>query len=380
MDRPLKILHLLSYHLYTGPAEPVLRLARAQREAGHTVALAFDTLRRGDLAERAAEFGVPLDERFGLSVKAGAIVNMRDLLALKRLWREGEVDVLHCHRSHDHTLAALARTPASPTRLVRTLFSERSMGPKRSWQLRRADGLITVARRYRDELLERGLLDADRILAVEGVVDPHVFRPGKGGDRVRAEAGIAAAAPVAGIVARVKPGRGHDLLLDAWAEVQRRLPEARLIIAGRGELHDAVQARAQAADWGESVAFIGYRTDLPEVYRALDLMVLLAPGNDGTCRAALEAMASAKPVLAARRGVLAEMIEDGRTGRLVAPDDAQALADALVELLGDRDRLAAMGRAARHEATRANAIDRQADAVEALYRRLLAAGRRPSVD
>lgn len=379
MDRPLEILHLLSHHLYTGPADPVLRLARAQREAGHAVALAFDTLCRGDLAERAAQFGVPTDERFGLSVKAGAIVNMRDLLALKRLWRDAEVDVLHCHRSHDHTLAALARTPASPTRLVRTLFSEHSMGPHRSWQLQRADGLITVARRYRDELLERGVLDADRILAVEGVVDPHVFRPGKGGDRVRAEAGIPPAAPVAGIVARGQPGCGHDLLLDAWTQVHRRLPEARLIIASRDELSDAVQAEGRAAAWGESVAFIGDRQDLPEVYRALDLQVLLAPGNGATRRAALEAMASAKPVLAARCGALAEIIEDGHSGRLVAADDAQALAAALVELLGDRDRLAAMGRAARHEATRANAIDRQAEAIEALYRRLLAAGGRPSV-
>ena len=70
-DHPLRIKHLLSYHLYTGPAEPVLRLARAQRQAGHEASVACDMLRDGDMRERAEAFSVPLDERFVLSVKAG---------------------------------------------------------------------------------------------------------------------------------------------------------------------------------------------------------------------------------------------------------------------------------------------------------------------
>lgn len=371
MDEPLRILHLLSYHLYTGPAEPVLRLAREQIRAGHAVRLAFDGLRTGELGERASAFGVPVDDRFVLSVKAGPILHMRDLLALKQVWRKEEFDVLHCHRSHDHTMAALARTRRSRTRLVRTLFTERAQSEKRSWQLKRADGLVCIAEAYRQALLERNLLDPERILAIEGSIDPHVFRPGKGGDRVRQEASIPLDAPVVGIVARMKNGRGYRLLLKAWEKVHAQLPSARLVLAGRGELAEEIQGLVAAAAWGNSVALIGYRKDLPEVYRAFDLKVILAPGNDGTCRAALEAMASGKPVLAAATGALAEIVEDGRTGRLIPPDDPDALAQALVDLLVDRNRLAEMGQAARHEATRSYAIDRQAGLVEALYRRVL---------
>ncbi len=367
-DARLRIKHLLSYHLYTGPAEPVLRLARAQRQAGHDATVAIDTLRDGDMRARAEAFSVPVDERFVLSVKAGPIMQMRDLLALKRLWRSGEVDVIHCHRSHDHTLAALARPKGAGAALVRTLFSERALGEKRRWQLKRADGLIAVAESHRQRLLERGLLDEDRVVAIEGAVDPHVFRPGKGGDRVREEAGVAPDVPLAGIVARMKPDRGHALLLDAWARVHQALPRARLAIAGRGELEQQLRERVAGAAWGDSVVFLGYRTDLPEVYRAFDLKILLAPGNDGTCRAALEAMATGRPLLASRTGALAEMVEPGQTGWLVEPGQVDALAQALIEALSDRERLALLGRQARHEVTRIHAIDRQSERIEKLYR------------
>lgn len=371
MSEPLSILHLLSYHLYTGPAEPALNLARAQRERGHDARLAFDTVREGDLLERAEEFRVPVDKRFALSVKSGPILLMRDLLALKRLWTEGSVDILHCHRSHDHTLAAMARPRKTTTRLVRTLHSESALGRNRDWQLRRADGLVTVARCFREQLAGRGVLDEERIVAIEGAVDSGRFRPGAGGAGVREEAGVADSAPVAGIVARMKPKRGHRLLLEAWEQVHRKLPEARLLIAGRGEEEQELRKLAAGGDWGESVVFLGYRQDLPDVYNAFDLKVMLAPGNDGTCRAALEAMASGVPVLASREGALPEIVTPGETGRLIDKNDTRQLAEVLTEMLSDRGRLEKMGRRARESVVERFTIARQVEVIERLYRLVL---------
>ena len=188
---------------------------------------------------------------------------------------------------------------------------------------------------------------------------------------MRSQAGVSPDAPVAGIVARMKPDRDHRLLLQAWSRVAEKLPDARLFIAGRGELEQELRRQAAESGLGESVVFIGYRRDLPQVYRALDLKVLLAPGNDGTCRAALESMASGVPVLAADRGALAEIISDGQNGRVVPAGDADALATALLELLQDRRRLSDMGRRAREEAQTRFTIQRQAGEIEELYRRLL---------
>jgi glycosyltransferase involved in cell wall biosynthesis len=90
-------------------------------------------------------------------------------------------------------------------------------------------------------------------------------------------------------------------------------------------------------------------------------------------------MASAKPVLASDVGALSEIVDPGRTGSLVPADDPEALADALVDLLGDRHRLIGWGQQARHEVTRVHAIDRQAGRVEALYHSVLNREPGPSV-
>jgi glycosyltransferase involved in cell wall biosynthesis len=364
----VKILHLLSYHLVTGPAEPIMALIAAQRAEGHDSRLACDTVREGDLVEAARSANIPLEPRFALCTKSGPILLMRDVLAFKRLFREGQVDVVHSHRSHDHTLAALARPRKTNVSLVRTLHTERSLAKKRDWQLRHADGLVTISERNRRELQERGVIPPERIVAVEGAVDSQRFRPGEGGDRVRGQAGVPPDAPVAGIVARMKPDRGHQLLLRAWSKVAQQLPSARLLVAGRGELEQDLRRQAGQAGLKDSVAFIGYRRDLPQVYRALDLKVLLAPGNDGTCRAALEAMASGVPVLAAERGALGEIVRDGQTGRVVPADDPDVLASAMIQLLGDRQGLVEMGRQARAEAQSRFTIERQAGEIEGLYR------------
>jgi len=370
----VKILHLLSYHLVTGPAEPVMALIRAQQAAGHDSRLACDTIREGDLVERAGQAGIQVDRRFALCSKSGPILLMRDVLAFKRLWREGEVEVVHSHRSHDHTLAALARPRKTGVRLVRTLHTGRSLTEKRNWQLRHADGLVTISGRHRLELQERGILPPDRIVAVEGAVDTRRFRPGDDRAEVRSQLGVPPDAPVAGIVARMKPGRGHQLLLQAWSQVARQAPGARLLIAGRGELEQELRIQTDRHGLEDSVIFIGYRRDLPRVYRALDLKVLLAPGNDGTCRAALEAMASGVPVLATGKGALPEIVRDGQTGRIVSGEDHDELASAILKLLNDRQVLLEMGRRARAEAESRFTIGRQAGEIERLYRLVTGTG------
>lgn len=370
--RSLSILHLVSYHLYTGPVEPVLRLAREQIHQGHSVRLAVDTLRAGDIEAWAAEFGVPLERRFALSVKSGPILLLRDLLALKRVFREAEFDILHVHRSHEHTLAALARPAETAVRLVRTLHTAAASAPARDWQLRRADGLIGLSKRQVAGLAGRRVLPEERLLAVDGAVDCAQFCPGPGGPEIRKQAGVDEDAPVAGIVARMKPGRGHELLLDAWESVSARLPAARLLIAGRGELEQGLRKRVNESKLADSVVFLGYRRDLPEVYRAFDLKLILAPGNDGSCRAALEAMASGVPVLAADNGALAEIVVDGLSGRIVPSGDAAAMAAALAEMLADRPALESMAVAARGQAQERFQVDKQAKEIEKLYRLALA--------
>ncbi len=378
----MKILHLLSNPYFTGPAEPLFGLIRAQLRAGHAVKLGVDRQRDGNITRRAEAAGIPLEQHLLLSVKAGLRGQLADLATLRRLFRSSAYQVVHCHKSHEHSLCLLARPPGSSTRIVRTINKPSALRFGRRWLLRRSDGILTTAERDRARLVEQGAVDPSRVLTLRGFTDLDSYRPGAGGGELRLALGLTAATPVAGIVARIKKNRRHDLLLDAWRRVASRMPAARLLIAGRGEYADRLRHRIEATGLAQGVLMVGYTPDLPRFYDALDVMVLLAPGNDGTCRAGIEAMATGKPLVCPRGSSLEELVDHGRTGLLTAPDQAGALAEALIALLAERDKAAAMGAAARARVESAFTLEQHVAQVERIYRRASAgrdgAGPRPA--
>jgi glycosyltransferase involved in cell wall biosynthesis len=166
----------------------------------------------------------------------------------------------------------------------------------------------------------------------------------------------------------MKPERGHRGLLRAFAQVERQVPDAWLVLVGRGE--DEAPLRALSRELGLSRAvFGGYLRGpgLLEAYRALDVAVWLREGNDGGCRGVLEAMACGVPVLAGDDGAPPELVE--QTGRVVPADDPAAIAAALAGLLGDLSRTRQLGRAARARAEEFTPL-RAAEATLAFWRRL----------
>jgi glycosyltransferase involved in cell wall biosynthesis len=321
-------------------------VARELARRGHHVEVAVDTRREGDIRERLAEQGFPPRGDLSLSTKGGPLAFLKDLARLRRLARD--FDVLHANFSHDHALALLA-VPRGATRVVRTVHSARSLADRgmQGWAHRRTDGLVAVCEAHAAILRERFALPAERVAAVRGAVDGSVFHPE--GPDLRAELGIPADAPVAGIVSRVKPDRRHAELVDAFLPVARRLPAARLVVVGRGEGLDGLRAHVARSGLGDRVLFAGYRRgpELAAAYRTFDVKVLLAEGNDGTCRALLEGMASGRPGVAWAFGAPAESIVHGETGLLAPPDDVAALGQAIGDVLARPDRGRSLGAAAR---------------------------------
>ena len=117
--------------------------------------------------------------------------------------------------------------------------------------------------------------------------------------------------------------------------------------------------------------FAGYRDrDLPAVASTADCFVLMAPGSDDSCRAALEAMAAGLPVVAGRQGALPETIVDGETGWLIPDERPESVAAALRTVLSDRARAAAMGAAGRRRAETVFGPEHGVSIVEDAYRRL----------
>ena len=170
-------------------------------------------------------------------------------------------------------------------------------------------------------------------------------------------------APVVGFVGRIEPRKGTLDLVRAAPAIRAGAPGARVMVVG-DDPYRTDPAYTAAVTGSREVEHHGWVTNAPGLMRHLDVLVL--PSYDepfGTVLA--EAMAVGTPVVATRVGGLAEVVEDGVSGRLVAPGDPAGLAAAVLEVLRDRDR---MGAAARERARRFDR-DRYAERVE----RLLAA-------
>ena len=367
----MRILELLASPMWTGPAEPMSSVARELIRRGHFVQAGVDSVRPGDLLERLRGFGLALREDLALSTHSGPWRLAADLHRLRRM--SPGFDVLHSNFSHDHVLALLACAGRSEPRIVRTVHSERSLRrrPLQDLLLRQTDGVIAICQNHARILREQFGLDPRRGLAVRGAVDSSRFTPA--GQDLRQELEIGESDPVVGIVSRVKPERRHGELLDAFRMVRQELPRARLLIVGRGEALPQLRALVDQSGREGSVIFAGYRAgeQLAAAYRTLDVKVLLAEGNDGSCRAMLESMACGRPVIAYRFGAPAEVIVEGVTGLLVNRGDRSGLGAAMLKLLGDGGLCRKMGAAARERVAAFTELAR-GEAVETFLTHVLA--------
>jgi glycosyltransferase involved in cell wall biosynthesis len=168
-------------------------------------------------------------------------------------------------------------------------------------------------------------------------------------------------------VGRLIPIKGHIVLLRAFAEARRQIPDLRLDIAGRGPLEPALRALAKELEVDDAIRFLGY---VAPVQRAIeDAAIVVVPSmGEGFGMVALEAMERSRPVIAAEIGGLGELVEEGVTGLLVPPGEAEPLTQAIVQLAGNLPRAAELGEAGRRRALEQFQQERCTDRTELLYR------------
>jgi glycosyltransferase involved in cell wall biosynthesis len=200
----------------------------------------------------------------------------------------------------------------------------------------------------------------------------------------RAELDIPADVPLVGVIAQITPWKSQDTVIEAFADVVKRFPDARLVLVGEPKFvgkdvrfdNRAFKDRLVRliADLGlqEHVAFWGERRDIPTVAAALD--VLAVPSwEEPLGRAALEALAMETPVLATSVGGAAEVVRDGVDGVIVPPHQPSAWAAAITRLLEDGELRARMGKSGRQRVQEFRQ-DRYRARLRAVYSETLAGG------
>jgi len=227
-----------------------------------------------------------------------------------------------------------SRLYGSPKRRLMSFATDRIA----EWTIRRADRIRPVSGVLADRAREAGFAGPiDRYVAFS---DYSSFL-----DAPLAPMPDAANALFVGVLENYK---AVDVLLDAWPLVLRQLPAARLTMVGGGSLRDSLAARIRDDGLETSVTMMAPvpRSELVALMDGSSCLVLPSR-SEGLARIVLEVMARARPVVASRVGGIEEVLEDGVDGRLVEMEDVEGLAAALVDVLGDPGRAAAMGAAAR---------------------------------
>ena len=347
----LRVLHLDSAATWRGGQNQVLLTAKGMAERGHESVV---VCRSGSpLEKRARADGLevePLPFRGDLWPPA--------ILGLARTLRRDRPHALLLHDPHAVSAGLVAVRLAGGPALVavrRVDFPLR--GAFSRWKYAACNRVIVVSRAI-GTVVEHGGLDATRLrLVYEGVPDR---TPQPGGREALAELGVPPAAPVVGNVAALTGHKDHATLIEAMALLRPRAPEAHLVIAGEGELQGPLEALVRERGLGDRVVFAGFRRDLDRILPAFSVFCL-SSHLEGLGTSVLDAMAFALPVVATAAGGIPEAVEDGVTGRLVAPRDPVALADALAEVLGNEERRRALGSAGRQRFLECFTTDRMVE-------------------
>jgi len=374
------ILHCYADHKWTGPSEPVVRLCAELSARGWRSDLACMTApdgRESRLAARAREAGLECMELFRPHGTLGLGEAVKARGRLLKAVRTGCYGLVHCHGSRDQFVAVLARRGLAVP-LVRTDHAAREYG--RGWLgrsfygPRKLDHLIVLSERYAVQAVDRLGRPPESVTVVRGAVDVQAFRPVSPPEGMRAALGMAEDDVVVGVVARVQSHRRFEVLLEAAARVRRQNPAVKIAVCGRGTHKGRILDRpVERMGLKGTVLLLGYRgEDYAETLATFDAGLMLVPGSDGSCRAALQMAAMGKPLIVAARGVLPDIVRDGETG-IVVDDTPERLARALLEMAAHRDRRQAWGVAARQRMSDLFTPARQAQQVIAIYRRLLGA-------
>ncbi|MFN2471254.1 MAG: glycosyltransferase [Gaiellaceae bacterium] len=334
----MRVLHVIQELGMGGAERVVVALARGAQDAGHEVAVAAAG---GALAAElggAARYGLPLVERRPHRVPGGA-------LAVHRALRHWRPDLVHCHNPGTAVLTGLATVRGRRARGLVSVHGVPDEDYGSAARALRLAGLPIVAcgPGVAAGLEEQRLWPAATIVNGVAPAPPSADRAAL--DR---EWSVPPGRPLAICVGRLAPVKNHALALRALAG----LPTVRLALIGEGTLRAELERESSAMGVADRVIFGGLRADARAIMGAADAVVLPSR-SEGLPLVALEALAAGTPLVATAVRGIRELVKDGETALLVAPDDPPALAAALGRVLGDetlaRD-LAARGLqlAARH--------------------------------
>jgi len=368
--KAVRIVYLIT-ELNIGGAERALTRAVTRLSNSHYRASVACLYGAGTMADEIRAAGIPV-----IDLGARGKWDLRVAYRLFRLLRGREVQILHSYMFHADVLGRMAGKLARVPVIVSSRRNVEIGGQIRElvnrWTANLADRTIAVSDQVREVEIQRSGVDPSKVVTIYNGVDLEDFRginPTKVKELKR-QFSINMGTPVIGTIASLHKRKGHAYLIESLPLILKRFPKAKALLIGDGPLRESIRRKAEDLGLSNSVIFTGIRHDIPELLSALDVFVLPSLW-EGMPNVILEAMATGNPVVATHVGGMPEEVEDSVTGLLVPPRDPEALAEAIIALLQDRERAETMGRAGRARVEKYFSVERMVHQTEALYEELI---------
>jgi glycosyltransferase involved in cell wall biosynthesis len=362
-DPFMRALVLISGLATAGAERVTVNFLRHLHGTEHRVDVCTLTSRHdGPLARELEHSGVA---RYDLGARRladpGAFVRLLGLLKCLR------PDIIHAHGQDAAILASAARLLTSkPLVITRHVMDE----PRESrrdklrarmtlWALSRADSVIAVSKAAADGLAKITKLPRPKIHVIPNGIELESFCAAEleeSGLQLREKFGYDSNHRVVLLPAALRNGKGHDVFFAAIPRLRQQIPSLRVIVAGSGDQESNL--RECARSFADCVLFLGECAQMPQLFHACDLVVLPS-FSEALPTALIEAAASRRPVVATRIGGTPEVVDENRTGLLVRTNDPDALADAIIEMFKNPERLKTFGSAARAHAEKNFSIELQ---------------------
>ncbi|HEY0144487.1 MAG TPA: glycosyltransferase family 4 protein [Thermoanaerobaculia bacterium] len=365
----MKIFQILEFNQFnTGSVHQMFQAASGLRERGHdvTVLTRPDPAMEARAKEKDVRYhGLPFRHQFDIGT----------IRSLRRLIHEQKPDVIHVHKGIAHALAYAAswREAVGAFVVNRGVSFPLDRWNRGKYQSARVDRVVTVCRQIKDVIVESGKLPPEKVQVVYAGTDVIQFDPAKWDARAfRREKGIAGDRFLVAQVG-VRDWKGWKELIDSVSDVAPRHPRIHLALIGcrTQSEKDEVAAYAKEAGIAAHVTPVEYRSDMPNVFASCDVIVDASWAGTGITGTVREGMAMEKPVIATNAGGNDELVSSPNVGWLIPMKNRAALTNALLAVIEDPARSAAVGQAARQHVVSGFSKELRIARLESLYADIL---------
>jgi len=371
--RPVRVAFVVHVMQVAGAEVLVTETIRRLETAIEPVVLCLDAI--GPLGEELQRAGVPV---IALGRKSG--LDWATAGAIARQVRERDLDVVHAHQYTPFFYGGLGAWWAG--RQTKVIFTEHGrhypdvVSPKRRLAnrlvLRRlADRVTAVCEFSARALAVNDGFEAESVEVIENGIDVERYDAVADRRALREQLNLDATRRYIACIARFHPVKDHHMLIEAFARVARDLPDVDLLLVGDGPLRPDLQAQVAAIDLQSRVRFMGVRSDVPEILKAVDVFALTSV-SEAASITLLEAMATGLPVVVTNVGGNPEIVRAGIDGELVPRGDAAEMGDALRKVLTHSTLARSMGLNGAQQVRERYRLDRTIERYARIYKDLQA--------